>query len=273
MKLLKLLTIVAIVSTVMFACAKAPTKEYDEAKAAVKAAQDKSAEKCAPVEYASAMKDLNAAENKMEEAKSGGSKSDLYKAAKDDLLAAQEKANTAAVKAEKNRKASDRVLVKLEGLKKKIDALKSDAGESKEYSNLVMKYERAKELAEDCKADEANTMLGDAEKSLKELTTMVAAEKARAMKDKMSKNDSLNGASINYKVMKGDSLWKISEAKYYNPFMWPMIYWANKANIKDPDLIYPGQVFKIKGDYKDSEKQDAIKFSKTRGPWSLFDSK
>ncbi|MFO1479723.1 MAG: DUF4398 domain-containing protein [Turneriella sp.] len=44
-----------------------------------------------------------------------------------------------------------------------------------------------------------------------------------------------------------DCLWKIAGYKfiYNNPRLWPKIYRANKAKIKNPDLIYPGQVFKI----------------------------
>ncbi len=50
-----------------------------------------------------------------------------------------------------------------------------------------------------------------------------------------------------YEVVKGDCLWNIAKKDYiYNdPFKWPTIYEANKDKIKDPDLIYPNQVFKI----------------------------
>ncbi|MCD8552961.1 LysM peptidoglycan-binding domain-containing protein [Seleniivibrio sp.] len=77
---------------------------------------------------------------------------------------------------------------------------------------------------------------------------------------------------MKYKVVKGDNLWNISKAKYLNPFMWPLIYWANKEQIKDPDLIFPGQEFKIRKDV-DADKSKAIDYSKHRGPWSLFDGK
>ena len=30
-----------------------------------------------------------------------------------------------------------------------------------------------------------------------------------------------------------------------NGFAWPIIYKANRDQIKDPDLIYPDQVFKV----------------------------
>lgn len=50
-----------------------------------------------------------------------------------------------------------------------------------------------------------------------------------------------------YNVEKGDYLWKISgkEDIYKDPMQWMRIYSYNREQIKDPDLIYPKQVFKI----------------------------
>ena len=44
-----------------------------------------------------------------------------------------------------------------------------------------------------------------------------------------------------------DCLWRIAEYDYIygNPYLWSRIYKANKSQIKNPDLIYPGQVFDI----------------------------
>ena len=52
---------------------------------------------------------------------------------------------------------------------------------------------------------------------------------------------------IMYTVVKGDHLWGIAKKKehYDNPFAWPKIYNANRDQIKNPDLIYPKQIFKI----------------------------
>ena len=52
---------------------------------------------------------------------------------------------------------------------------------------------------------------------------------------------------IMYTVVKGDCLWNIAKKKehYDNPFAWPKIYNANRDQIKNPDLIYPKQIFKI----------------------------
>ena len=52
---------------------------------------------------------------------------------------------------------------------------------------------------------------------------------------------------VSYTVVKGDYLWKIAKKDefYGNGFAWPVIYNANRDQIKDPDLIYPKQEFKI----------------------------
>jgi hypothetical protein len=46
-------------------------------------------------------------------------------------------------------------------------------------------------------------------------------------------------------VVKGDCLWDIAGHYYGNPFLWPVIYEANKDSIADPHWIYPGEVFVI----------------------------
>jgi len=52
---------------------------------------------------------------------------------------------------------------------------------------------------------------------------------------------------INYTVVRGDHLWGIAKKKehYANPFAWPIIYKANRDKIKNPDLIFPKQIFQI----------------------------
>lgn len=46
-------------------------------------------------------------------------------------------------------------------------------------------------------------------------------------------------------VEKGDSLSKIAKAVYGDAMKYPVIFEANKPMLKDPDLIYPGQVLRI----------------------------
>ncbi len=48
-----------------------------------------------------------------------------------------------------------------------------------------------------------------------------------------------------YTVVKGDSLSKIAKKYYGDAKKYPVIFEANKPMLKDPDLIYPGQVLRI----------------------------
>ena len=64
-----------------------------------------------------------------------------------------------------------------------------------------------------------------------------------------------------YMVVKGDTLWGISGSSnaYNDSFQWPLIFKANRDQIKDPDLIYPQQEFSIRHDYTDSDVSKAKK--------------
>lgn len=53
------------------------------------------------------------------------------------------------------------------------------------------------------------------------------------------------GAQRTYTVVAGDSLSKIAKKFYGDAKQWRRIFEANKDVIKNPDLIHPGQVFKI----------------------------
>jgi nucleoid-associated protein YgaU len=53
--------------------------------------------------------------------------------------------------------------------------------------------------------------------------------------------EALTGGKI--VVQPGNSLWRIARRAYGSGFQFTVIYEANQGNIRDPDLIYPGQVF------------------------------
>lgn len=46
-------------------------------------------------------------------------------------------------------------------------------------------------------------------------------------------------------VQRGDSLWRISRRIYGDGLRFTIIYQANDGQIRDPDLIYPGQIFAL----------------------------
>ncbi len=79
--------------------------------------------------------------------------------------------------------------------------------------------------------------------------------------------------SDSYTVVGGDNLWNISGkgSIYGDPYQWPLIYKANRSQIKDPDLIFPGQNFAIDRNASSSEIDAAINHARTRGAWSVGD--
>lgn len=280
MRMFKYAVLVLVVALFAFACAKPPAKMYDDTKAALGAAERNNAKECAPDEYEAATKELKAAEEQMEEAKDHTFKGKYYDAAEKRLEAAQEKAAEAkrvgSAMYKKNQRAAD----ELEEVGQELEAVKADAEKYNVdgYDELKDKYEKAQEHIDNCNPAAANALIDEIRADLKDVKEEIAAAKAAEMKQSMEdknveeKSDEASGVS-EYTVVKGDTLWDISDREYMNPFMWPLIYWANKDDIKDPDLIFPGQIFNIKKDYYYSEKEEAIDFAKSRGPWSLFDNK
>ena len=59
--------------------------------------------------------------------------------------------------------------------------------------------------------------------------------------------DPVAGSAVGrtYTVVKGDSLSKIAKREYGDANKWRRIYEANRDLIKDPDLIYPGQLLNV----------------------------
>ena len=49
-------------------------------------------------------------------------------------------------------------------------------------------------------------------------------------------------------VQPGNSLWRIARRTYGRGIRYTVIYEANRRQIRDPDLIYPGQIFRLPDD-------------------------
>ena len=48
---------------------------------------------------------------------------------------------------------------------------------------------------------------------------------------------------VSVKVARGNSLWRIARRQYGKGVLYSVIFDANRDQIENPDLIYPGQVF------------------------------
>jgi len=44
-----------------------------------------------------------------------------------------------------------------------------------------------------------------------------------------------------HEVRPGETLWRIAQLTVGDPTLWPALYLANRDQIKDPALVYPGQ--------------------------------
>jgi nucleoid-associated protein YgaU len=62
-----------------------------------------------------------------------------------------------------------------------------------------------------------------------------------------------------YTVTEGETRWTIASRReiYFDSLLWPLIYQANRDQIKDPRQIYPGQVLSIPRDTSEAEKEEA----------------
>jgi len=271
---------VMVAALVVTGCSKPPVEEMGNAKAAMKAAQESGAEKCATEEYARAKAALANAEAKMAEAEQGGDKGALYEEAKAELMKAIQDFEKAKEIAAERSKINDKAQAELDSLKKNLMVSANADGSkySASYKMAEAKLAEAQALIDKCEGEKALAVLKQVEVDNAQIQAEIIAGKKAEMKAEAERKERLRAQMMkaqteDYTVSKGDNLWNISKAKYMNPFMWPLIYWTNKAEIKDPDLIFPGQIFKIRKYFEDDEKAKAENFAKTRGPWSLFDGK
>jgi len=261
-------------------CAKPPTKEMADARQEFQNATDSGAEQYAQMEYANAQAALNEAEQLMSQRK--------YKQAREKALEALSLARQAQASAVNNKNTANRNAKEMYDMA--LQAVNSaNAAGAYTYAEDQMRdaqltleeakrayeageYGTAKQLAESAmaKAQKAETLAKQMEQ---EKRTQVSQQAAQGLIDPGATPRVLT----EHVVIKGETLWWIAEYKqvYGDPFQWPLIYKANRSQIKDPDLIYPDQVFKIAREPEiDADMiSEAIKFAKNRGAWSLYDGK
>jgi hypothetical protein len=138
---------------------------------------------------------------------------------------------------------SEEKIAAAEALLKKIiaaDAARTLAAETDRAAGLI---EEAKTLHASGNYRQAGARAGEAEALLRSLS--FAAGDAGDVAPDGTDLDAVTYYVVRLNVKDRDCLWKIALRMYNNARLWPLIYVANREQIKDPDLIFPGQKFKI----------------------------
>ena len=136
-----------------------------------------------------------------------------------------------------------------------------------EFRSAQMKLGQARRMLKDpCKYPEALQLAEETEALARRAATGAVAEKRRIEAERrraeeearrLEEERRLREKPPVYTVQEGDCLWCISEMGkiYGNPILWPVIFENNKGKISDPDLIYPGQEFRIPRDIPETEME------------------
>jgi len=252
-------------------CARKPPQELADANAALDAARAACAREYAASEF-------DGAKGKVDE---------INRLADDKKYGKVKKASPDAIAADQAIKAAEAALAESERAeaakfaRSDHSAAASRLKEAKRMaSSSDCNYAKVRELAMQAKnlADKARSA-AIAEKRRQEEEARRAEEaRRRRLEEERLAREAAAKRPTSYMVVRGDTLWGISEMEkhYGDPFQWPLIYKANRSQIKDPDMIYPEQEFKILRDVSQEEVDAAIHEARNRVwpvPDFLFDGK
>ena len=141
------------------------------------------------------------------------------------------------------------------------------------YQSAENKLNEGKDLIDAGKYKKAKSALEESAQlaELARQEAIAARQAAEAQKEKPKPAPVVKAPAVKteHTVVKGECLWKIAgyEDVYGDPFQWPLIYEANRDQIKDPDLIYPGQVFTIPRDVPLEKIKEARKKAGASAPY------
>ena len=150
--------------------------------------------------------------------------------------------------------------------------------ESEKFLNSLSDEDRqaladAEDAINQIKQDEMKSAMAAQAKAAQTDMAPAAAVAAPSQQTLSTTRSTAGSGEDTYSVVGGDSLWGIAgkDSVYSNSYQWPLIYKANRAKIKDADLIYPGQNFDIDRGASAAEIDAAVNHAKTRGAWSVGD--
>jgi nucleoid-associated protein YgaU len=243
-----------------------PKRSFDDASAAIESAR----ENCA-AEYATA--DYNKAKSLLDEANAEETKRRTAVERADEALATAQAAEQAAVaRKDSARKEAESAIAGAEEALEQAREAGAEEYAASQYNQAVSKLDAAKAEMQkgDCNylkakklADEAASLANAAADAARK----ARAEEERQKAEEAARLEALKNATLNeWTVERGDTLWEIAthEKVYADPFLWPLIFKANRSKIKEPDLIFPKQVFTLTQDASEGEKKSAVRHARNR---------
>ncbi len=126
--------------------------------------------------------------------------------------------------------------------------------------------EAARAAADAARVEEEHLMLQAAEAEVRlreqERRASELGARAAAAKQELSR-ESLQQQSPRYTVRRGETLPQIAARTeiYNDSSLWPLIYRANRDQIRDPRQLWPGQVLKIPRHFTRDEALEAKRYS------------
>lgn len=269
----------------LYGCVKQPMKEIANAEVALAAARSSGAEKYLMEEYKDVEKKLGEARLMAEEQK--------YKIARVLALESADEARQVKSQAERvkeeARKDAEKALAITHKAICELEEKRAINYDIEEYMAILdlfrevqKEYDEERYLQVIEKAGSITQRCNALQKKVREIEAQKKVEYLRFEKRKhLKKTEGLVEEKKKKPEMKehvvqfGDCLWKIcQEAQVYNnPLIWPIVYKANRSQIRDPDLIYPGQRFIIPRELAEDQMEGASLEAKSRGSWSLYDNK
>ncbi len=255
-----------LITASYFSCVKPPSEDIDHAEAAMAAARESEAGLYAPEEFKSAEELLVRVRSEMEDG--------AYRDAENSARKCIESADIAISVARQNR---DRARSEAEGIIASVRERLAMATEMRADLYATAAYgDGIKVLDEAVRAFDAGDYflaaekgyfaLGKAEAAIERCTAevetppvQVAVQTATGADRAGAEGGSDKELVTMHCIRKGECLWGISgyETIYSDPFMWPLIFQANRDRIERPDLIYPGQTLHIPRTSTSEEVRDA----------------
>jgi nucleoid-associated protein YgaU len=126
--------------------------------------------------------------------------------------------------------------------------------------------ERERIAAEAARFEEESLMLeaAEAEARFREQELRDAAREAQVAVARIeASKESLQQQTLSYTVRRGENLPQIAARTeiYNNSSLWPLIYRANRDQIRDPKQLWPGQILKIPRHFSRDEALKAKRYS------------